>query len=831
MLIIVLSILAFSSISQGEPGDLNDGEVVFLHIKTVDKDGNVLSEDSEGSPFYVNEMNQAVWYDKVGVLEDGSRFAERNIIYSQDSETHTYLTKIIRVIPENKPLPNPSVQVNDEEGDEDGVFGDGFLEYLNAQPPEKVEKFLIGLNYQNSLNFPSVNRNLRTALPGFSIESMIARMEAIEERKAEFITLQNALVAEVNRLGGIVKRRFWIVNAIEVEMKVSDILAIAEHRDIATIEKVNKADILTMQINIKDVRKSTQTEYFRRSRFIGGPPTGVFNFEGKTGSEVNQNTARIYVAVIDNGLFNLTHYAFNDTSTPPACVNDDDDDDVCLSDRILQVYHCIDEDPCIPGEMGFTYPAFQHHQFVTGIIAGDLTENQDPDYDLPAQEQERLERTGIAPEVELCLLSGSTSADTIAALEAIVDEENGEVDIINHSMGFTAETPENSTCGETYLYCPSKLQARGRDLVSSSVNAVFEDDIFFVNAAGNQGDTCECNHQISPPGNASGSFTVGSYNAQSEDPDGNFMGLDDDDTESNPGNRMILSSTGPTYDLRIKPDIITPTWILHMPYAHIDNYNYGEDAYMTGTATGTSSAAPVLSGAAAILKDFFVYKFGASWSNMSGKLFVNLLNFGDRRYHNGEEFAAPDEWDPEDEEEDGVGFSEYYGAGRLRLRLPVSAGLDYPYRWETGFVELEDDDSVSIYIGNGEDGEDPIPDAADLLKVALWWHEPNTQNPSSGPLKAQITMALCRWTGSAWGCISKNSNNDQKIQFINDKNEDTHANFNTGAEYKLVVAAPTIEDEETRTVFWAVLWEDLARNDLNGPWHGSESSFKYLFYR
>jgi len=56
-----------------------------------------------------------------------------------------------------------------------------------------------------------------------------------------------------------------------------------------------------------------------------------------------------------------------------------------------------------------------------------------------------------------------------------------------------------------------------------------------------------------------------------------------------------------------------------------------------------------------------------------------------------------------------------------------------------------------------------------------------------------------------------------------------------GEYYKLVIEAPFIYPGETRKVFFTYFWEDLSRDDGNGPcrqqgWCG-ESHTKYLFYR
>jgi hypothetical protein len=401
----------------------------------------------------------------------------------------------------------------------------------------------------------------------------------------------------------------------------------------------------------------------------------------------------------------------------------------------------------------------------------------------------------MAAEVELCLIN--TGDHKTHAVEAAIEEN---VDILVSSVGALA----GRTCGGVYYgpeICPSESQARGTDELSQAVNAAFSDGIFHVNAAGNQGIVCGCDEQVASPAGAAAAFAVGAYEATSENPVTAFH---------TSGLIFDRSSTGPTPDGRKKPDIAAPTLITN---TLSETGHWGPSGYdPNATSNGTSWAAPVVGGAAAIFKDWYIFTFGQAAANYPGKIFVNLLNFGDRKNLTT---SASDY------------FSNSYGAGRLRLRLPRNEGMDTPWRWHTYMTTLADGQSHMVWMGPINDEQGEIPTEVNFLKLALWWYEPNT---ADGQPKPAISVDL--WDETYPPTVEAHfSLSDQKIHFIRDDYETTFDQFVGGQAYAFVINADYIPSG-TRTIYWTFFWEDLARDDADGPCTmcGIDNPL-FLFYR
>jgi subtilisin family serine protease len=221
--------------------------------------------------------------------------------------------------------------------------------------------------------------------------------------------------------------------------------------------------------------------------------------------------------------------------------------------------------------------AYGHGTHVAGIIAGSAT-GATPLY-----------TSGIAPGVQLVNVrvlgadgTGFTS-DVIAGIDwAVANRARYNIRVINLSLGHPVD--ESSSTDPLCL------------AVQRAVNA----GVVVVVAAGNQGRAPNLARElggITSPGNSPDALTVGSINTWGTP-------TRDDDAVAD------YSSRGPTrYDFAMKPDVVAPgsaivsleaaktSLISRYPFLH--RAGSGSNAYMQ--LSGTSMAAPMVSGAAALL--------------------------------------------------------------------------------------------------------------------------------------------------------------------------------------------------------------------------------------
>ncbi|MHA1974815.1 MAG: S8 family peptidase, partial [Candidatus Hodarchaeales archaeon] len=183
---------------------------------------------------------------------------------------------------------------------------------------------------------------------------------------------------------------------------------------------------------------------------------------------------------------------------------------------------------------------------------------------------------GIAPNATLINLKAadmtghSTGEAFLAALDKAIDLK---VDIISISLGFSISSPWGAY-----------------DILSKAVDEAVQAGIVVVVAAGNEGDSSDY-ATINSPASGREVITVGASNGSSE--------------------IAYFSSHGPSTDFIMDPDVVAPGVRIYAPLAEgsvLKNaYNAISGVYLSDyiSLSGTSMAAPVVSGAVALLKQAF----------------------------------------------------------------------------------------------------------------------------------------------------------------------------------------------------------------------------------
>jgi len=219
---------------------------------------------------------------------------------------------------------------------------------------------------------------------------------------------------------------------------------------------------------------------------------------------------------------------------------------------------------------------------------------------------------GTAPEAEYWLLRTE-----VGGSEYLIEEYNwiagaefadsAGTDIINSSLGYT--TFDDSTQNHTFQDMNGETTP-----ISKAASMAASKGMLVVSSAGNQGN--ESWQYISAPADADSIISVGSV-----DPNGKYA---------------FFSSTGPTYDGRIKPELAAQG---------ISNVVQNVDSSFTMTH-GTSFSSPIVSGLAACL-----------WQKFPE---LSNIELKEKLIRNANQYASPDSLL-------GYGIPNFARAGEIRI--------------------------------------------------------------------------------------------------------------------------------------------------------------------
>jgi hypothetical protein len=393
-----------------------------------------------------------------------------------------------------------------------------------------------------------------------------------------------------------------------------------------------------------------------------------------------------------------------------------------------------------------------HSTRTASLIFGDLEDGQDPNY---STSTDRKNRSGFATEAQGYFYAG----DWFAAADHMMGIGTYAPIAVNMSFG---SGTDDSCLGQT--------------AGSKTVNELFESGILTFKSAGNDGhsDTTDCT--TTAPGNAIGSFTVGAYGSTSSSTtaevraDAVCSGSARGGTSSSQGKRRSI------VDLAA--------------YAPRDKTAIGGNSY-AGQGCATSYAAPAALGAAIALADHYFLTYSSVLDD-PGLLHAAMLLMGDRKAETGSALTA--------------GFSNLYGAGRMRMRRLDDVGMDAPWGFALGSVCVDDGQTITIPLNGGS----TLPAAVDRVKAVAYWYD---RRHEDGIEIDDMDLELRR-TGVGL-VVADTDDNDEKRRVFAD------TVLTEPYELRIIGDDVTADDAGCGTnsmlVYYAYFYEDSARDDADGP--------------
>ncbi len=455
-----------------------------------------------------------------------------------------------------------------------------------GDPAETVEVF-ITLRERFSTSLAGGPSAAFVSFEGAEVEAA-ARTERIEARKREAVALQSEVVEHLAELGASNLSGFWLVNGVSATVALGRVSALAEHRDVKTLEMPGPfEEDSPSEWDGDDMKAAT------------GLNAGVFHDNGFHGQAYAGNSGgrMMRIAVIGGG-FDHDHPGFLD------CAG-------CGS-RVIAYMDCK-VNPCVVGA-----PAPQGHGTqVAGLAAGSVRQGQVAG--LTAQEA--LERTGPAEEPDVYLIS--IDGNVASAIRSVEWAAATGVDILVSSTNYASTACDSIADGlEAAIY-----EAQFLNMTS-------------VVSAGNEGNaagTCS----VTGPSEALAAFSVGSAGGtvtKCTDANWSFCPIT---SEANYGSALggqIGTVNGVSYSG------ILSTIAAVAPGCPYYKFNVdGTIGLYNSNVCGTSLAAPQVGSAAIQVKDRFLSQ-GYTAVGIEGRMSVVLQAMTDRQ--NAQGFKRTNGFDP-----------------------------------------------------------------------------------------------------------------------------------------------------------------------------------------
>ncbi len=429
------------------------------------------------------------------------------------------------------------------------------------------------------LNKPQANTYLSNPLSMLSQRALDRRSRLNISLDEKDVPIDQSYIDQIKNTAGITyKAKSKWLNAVHVQGTQNDISSLLDLSFVDYIEFANK-NIGIVTPAVPKYRVTVGSAQTRSNFDYGAGYNQIHMLNGEVMHQQNFTGAGVLLAVIDAG--------FQDTNTASLFQH------LFQDNKIIDVYNFVDNNTDV-------YQRSMHGSGVLSTIA--------------AKTNGTL--VGTAPDVSVALyisedVNQEMPIEETYWAEAAERADSLGVDVINTSLGYTTfDRSEYNYTLDDLNGVTSFISRAAEIAVSRGINVVV--------SAGNSGGNPNW-PKIGMPGDAEHVITVGAVNAN--------------------GDRASFSSTGPTADGRIKPDVMAQ--------------GEGAAAYWYGSIqniNGTSFSSPITAGMVACMVQAFPNKTPA-------QIKQDLLQISDR-------FNNPD---------------NYYGYGIPNFSLYDTTTLDEQY--------------------------------------------------------------------------------------------------------------------------------------------------------
>lgn len=533
----------------------------------------------------------------------------------------------------------------------------------------------------------------------------LIREQRLIQRDDMLTRLQTPVIALIQMLGGAVKLGGASPAVISASLPANNINKLAMDCRIARIDLATDRVRAEAPTNGWAIGVGSQLDQFIESENV--PTPSPYDGIGVTFAVLEGTIARHHPA-FRNGIL----------SKDPS------------PERVLGLYVC--NPACVDQKDKETTPMNKaedsHGTSVAGIIFGDFTRNQ---LLTPKLNIDRRIVSGFARRAKGILFEClDVDPNSWINAMAIASAQIPKPSAVNLSAGVHGMNFDPDLCN-------------GLDVLSKSVNDLYESGVLFIKSAGNEGtndndqvdefhNTSKC--LVTPPGSAIGAFTVGNHNAgvPSLVPNVRTAPVYRKSSRGGQPNNFANGRGRSIIDLTA--------------YGSSERYLSTDPKNNAGNKDGgTSFSAPVVTASALVLTDYFRRELKSDLLDDPGALYANLLLMGDR---------SAGETGPSTKISSG--FERNYGAGRLKMRkFDVNASEKSPSGGKGGMGIPFIHESSSAVIGAGEklkiflNKKVVMPKGTDVLKFVIYWYDRRHEviGPQGRIVNLDLQLFLC---GPTW---------------------------------------------------------------------------------
>ncbi len=558
-----------------------------------------------------------------------------------------------------------------------------------------------------------------------------SRRRALADRKAASEKRFVPIAQAVEALGGEIVARGGLGGWLSVRMPASAVAVLLERKDLRRVSLLRGRAV--------EHGGSIQLSRVRSDAYIDARQYLDAGYTGETGNPARHGFGDITVGVVEiNQLEDAACFVYDGTE--------------CSGEtRLQEMFRCDDFDRdgnyCEPVS-GFrdNDDIATHATFVSSTVLADYTQGQGEAYALGDgswtaasghSAQWRDDNTGIAREARLIFFGQMADNDsddgtqTSSGLaDAFDDSIDRSVDITNSSWGWNSDG--SSSCS-LLAVAPHELEAEN----------AFDDGILMVVSSGNpntgvcnsdRNTTCNVNSDcvgtgpciastgtcnIGSPADLPKTLAINALNAAEPGCQSGYLNcLTDVNFSANGGINATVN--GNTCTGCVAGNSLTTL-----------NRFCGATTPggLQGSAgacfAGTSAAAPVVAGAAALVKDHYL-STGQNFINNPGRLHTVMLGMGDRHNHNFGQASS----------QLTVGVSRLMGTGRLKMRLFENGAGMGPWGNNVSVWNFVSGSGDVVYTP----WNTPIPAGAEVLKCVSYQVEDMSAKADISQIELEVRL-------------------------------------------------------------------------------------------